>query len=53
MADRKASVGVSKRVRPSVEPNGVDSRDSDRAPKPGFRAPKNTRSKAQKKAKKK
>lgn len=52
MADRKASVAESKPIPAGQEPRSANQRDSDRAPKPGFRAPPNAKSKAQKKKKK-
>ena len=53
MSGQKVSVGDSNVVATRVAPPQLTQHDSDRAVKPGFRAPANTKSKAQKKKKKK
>ena len=53
MSGQKPSVGDSNVVATRVEPPQLMQHDTDKAVRPGFRAPANTKSKAQKKKKKK
>lgn len=53
MADQKPSVADSNILPTRVEPPRMMQHDTDLAVRPGFRAPANTKSKAQKKKKKK